>query len=108
MKFVFDHNRSDWIRLVSFDYIRNNIIVSHSRDGISAHYVGRHGDGFTIVTGGSISSLRYPEISVWSIGIFPTFYEFCCSYLSQKFKGACSLQNTFLLWILFIILVVKA
>ena len=26
----------------------------------------------TIAAGGSIASLRYPEISVWSIGVFPT------------------------------------
>ena len=41
-------HRSGWIRLVSFDYIWHNVIVSRSRDGISARRVGRHGDGFTI------------------------------------------------------------
>ena len=29
-------HRSGWIRLVSFDYIWHNVIVSRSRDGISA------------------------------------------------------------------------
>ena len=29
----------------------------------------------TIVAGASIASLRYPEISVWSIGVFPMNHE---------------------------------
>ena len=92
---------SDWIRrLVSFDYTRSFFTVSRSRDGISARRAGRQGDGFThlklepgpmthephdgvvgfslrplstisIVAGASIASLRYPENSVWSIGVFP-------------------------------------